>query len=103
MALKIYTVVFWVMTPCSLVGGYHCCMNVLSSLSMLNRGAVCSSRYLYLPTSLYDVIPDNYSMIPKYSCIVVQVENCKLYSLVGTLHVLVSTAIIVVFEDNELV
>jgi len=42
-------------------------------------------------------------MIPKYSCIVVQVENCKLYSLVGTLHILVSTAIIVVFEDSELV
>lgn len=55
MALKIYTVLFWVMTLCSLVGGYHCCKNVLSSLSTLNWGQYVPAEYLFLPTNLCDV------------------------------------------------
>ena len=100
---RFYTVVFWVMTLCTLVGGCHCCKNVLSSLSTLKRGAVCSSR-IFVPThqSVWFQNPDIYSMIPKYSCIVVQDHSCKLYSLVSTVHILVSTAIIV-FEGSELV
>lgn len=43
-AVKIWIVVFWVVTACSFVGGYQCLRNTLPSSCTLKRVTTCSSK-----------------------------------------------------------